>query len=102
MSILNKIFKSYSEKEVKRVKPIVDKINGLEEEMTKLTDEQLINIIYNELKIDNIVNMQRIRKNYIKEDIIKILEIRGTCVNQISRVTGINRKIIQEVKNGRK
>jgi hypothetical protein len=72
------------------------------EMQNKLTDEQLINIIYNELKIDNIVNMQRIRKNYIKEDIIKILEIRGTCVNQISRVTGINRKIIQEVKNGRK
>ena len=38
----------------------------------------------------------------IEEDIIKMLEIRGTCVNQISRVTGINRKIIQEVKNGRK
>ena len=37
MSVLNKIFKSYSEKEVKRVKPIVNKINGLEEEMTKLT-----------------------------------------------------------------
>ena len=35
----------------------------------------------------------------IKEDIIKMLEIRGTCVNEISRVTGINRKIIQEVKN---
>ena len=33
---------------------------------------------------------------------IKMLEIRGTCVNEISRVTGINRKIIQEVKNGRK
>ena len=41
MSILNKIFKSYSEKEVKRVKPIVNKINGLEEEMTKLTDNEL-------------------------------------------------------------
>ena len=27
-----------------------------------------------------------------------MLEIRGTCVNEISRVTGINRKIIQEVK----
>ena len=38
----------------------------------------------------------------IKEDIIKMLEIRETCVNEISRVTGINRKIIQEVKNGRK
>ncbi len=28
-------------KEVKRVKPIVNKINGLEEEMTKLTDKEL-------------------------------------------------------------
>ena len=41
MSVLNKIFKSYSEKEVKRVKPIVNKINGLEEKMTKLTDNEL-------------------------------------------------------------
>ncbi len=31
-----------------------------------------------------------------------MLEIRGTCVNEISRVTGINRKIIQEVKKWKK
>ena len=37
------LFKSYSEKEVKRLKPIVDKINGLEPEMQKLTDEELRN-----------------------------------------------------------
>ena len=43
MGIIRKIFKSYSEKEVKRVMPIVDKINGLEEEISKLTDEQLKN-----------------------------------------------------------
>ena len=41
MSILNKIFKSYSEKEVKRLKPIIDKINGLEGEMAKLSDSEL-------------------------------------------------------------
>ena len=41
MSIFNKIFKSYSEKEVKRVMPIVEKINGLEEEISKLTDVEL-------------------------------------------------------------
>ena len=35
------IFKTYSEKEVKRVKPIVEKINGLEEEISKLTDNEL-------------------------------------------------------------
>ena len=43
MGIFRKIFKSYSEKEEKRVMPIVDKINGLEEEISKLTDEQLKN-----------------------------------------------------------
>ena len=43
MGIFNKIFKSYSEKEVKRVMPLVEKINGLEDEISKLTDEQLKN-----------------------------------------------------------
>ena len=33
------LFKSYSEKEVKRVMPIVKKINELEPEMEKLSDE---------------------------------------------------------------
>ena len=36
-----KLFKTYSEKEVKRVQPLVDKINGLEESMTKLSDSDL-------------------------------------------------------------
>ena len=35
------LFKSYSEKEVKRVKPLVEKINSLEPEMEKLTDSEL-------------------------------------------------------------
>ena len=43
MSIFSKIFKSYSEKEVKRVMPIVEKINSLEDEISKLTDEELKN-----------------------------------------------------------
>ena len=41
MSIFNKIFKSYSQKEVKRVMPLVEKINGLEEETSKLSDSEL-------------------------------------------------------------
>ena len=35
------LFKSYSEKEVKRIMPLVNKINGLEEEISKLSDEEL-------------------------------------------------------------
>ena len=43
MGIFSKVFKSYSEKEVKRVMPIVDKINALEDETRKLSDEELRN-----------------------------------------------------------
>ena len=41
MGLLNKIFGSYREKEIKRIKPLVDKINGLEEEIKKLSDKEL-------------------------------------------------------------
>ena len=36
------LFKSYSEREVKKVMPIVKKINDLEEEMAKLKDSELV------------------------------------------------------------
>ncbi len=43
MGIFDKIFGTYSEKEVKRVMPIVTKINNLEEKISKLTDKELQN-----------------------------------------------------------
>ena len=41
MSIMDKILGTHSERELKRVYPIVDKIEALEPEISKLTDEQL-------------------------------------------------------------
>jgi len=41
MSILNKIFKSYSEKEVKRITPLVDSIETFDSAMQSLSDEEL-------------------------------------------------------------
>lgn len=35
------LFKTYSEKEVKRIRPLVEKINGLEPDMQKLSDQEL-------------------------------------------------------------
>ena len=35
------LFKTYSEKEVKRIMPLVNKINGLEEDISKLSDSEL-------------------------------------------------------------
>ena len=39
--LLEKIFGSYSDKEIKIIIPIVDKIEALEPEIEKLSDEQL-------------------------------------------------------------
>lgn len=41
MGIFKKIFGDYSEKEVKRVMPLVEKINSLEDNISKLTDDEL-------------------------------------------------------------
>ena len=41
MGIISKIFGTYSEREVKRVMPLVNKINELESEIEKLTDAEL-------------------------------------------------------------
>lgn len=41
MGIFNKIFGSYSEREVKRIIPIVDKIDAMDGDMQKLTDDEL-------------------------------------------------------------
>ncbi len=43
MGIFSNVFKSYSEKEVKRVMPIVASINELEESISKLSDDELKN-----------------------------------------------------------
>ena len=41
MGLLKAIFGNYSEKEIKRIKPIVEKINDLEAEISKLSDKEL-------------------------------------------------------------
>ena len=41
MGLFSKIFGTYSEKEIKRITPIIEKINGLEPYMEKLTDYEL-------------------------------------------------------------
>ncbi len=41
MSLIEKVFGTHSEKELKRITPLVDKIEALDESMQKLTDEEL-------------------------------------------------------------
>ncbi len=62
MGFLGKIFGTYSEKEVKRVMPIVEKVNGFEESISKLSDE--------ELKNKTIEFKQRLEKGETLDDIL--------------------------------
>ena len=41
MGLFDKIFGSYSDRELKKVKPIADKVMALEDDMAKLTDAEL-------------------------------------------------------------
>ena len=41
MSFFEKLFGTFSDKELKRIRPLADKVLALEPEMQKLTDEQL-------------------------------------------------------------
>ena len=41
MSVIEKIFGTHSERELKRIYPIVDKIEAMEPEFEKLSDEEL-------------------------------------------------------------
>ena len=41
MGFIDKVFGTHSERELKRIKPIVDKIESYKEDMGKLSDEEL-------------------------------------------------------------
>ncbi len=83
--MFKKIFKSYSEKEVKRVMPIVEKINSLEEEISKLLDTELRNKT-NEFK-------QKLKNGSSLDDILP--EAFAVCREASKRVLGMRHFDVQ-------
>ncbi|SHJ16077.1 protein translocase subunit secA [Clostridium cavendishii DSM 21758] len=79
MGLLNKIFGTYSEREVKRVIPIVDKIEALDETMQKLSDD--------ELKAKTIEFKERLQKGETLDDILP--EAFAVCREASVRVLGM-------------
>ena len=61
-SFFEKIFGSYSEREVKRIEPLVDKIESLDEDMQKLSDE--------ELKLKTVEFKERLNRGETLDDIL--------------------------------
>lgn len=79
MGLFKKIFKSYSEREVNRLRPMVAKIEALDEDMAKLTDDEL------KAKTDEF--KQRLEDGETLDDIL--IEAFAVCREASSRVLGM-------------
>ena len=100
------IFKLFSMSDTKAVKKFIEFNNEilslsksdeiLEYEIRKgFNDDEIINLIKKELKINNIQEIQNYDKNKRNYYLKKAKEIKGCTQEQLSRILGINIRIIQ-------
>lgn len=85
MSIVEKIFGTHSEKELKRIYPIVDKIEALDSTMSALSDE--------ELKHKTVEFKERLAKGETLDDLL--VEAYATVREAASRVLGMKHYRVQ-------
>ena len=81
-------------------KGIEREYSDAEFECEKMTDDEAVENIKRLLEIDNLQNIQRLNKELQKEYIQKISKIKGIYVKQISRILGIDKNIIYELRKG--
>ena len=87
MGLIKKIFGSYSERELKRIEPICNKVLALEEEYKALSDSEL-SAKTNEFK-------ERLKKGETLDDILP--EAFATCREASSRVLGMRHFPVQVI-----
>lgn len=87
-------FKEFND--IKKKDKITDYIEF--ELQSKITDEQLIETLKNELGTQNIQNIQRYNSKEIRKMLSEIAGLSYVSISQLSRVTGISRKIISKIK----
>mgnify|MGYP005773701837 FL=1 len=85
MKLLEKIFGTYSSREIKRILPIVDKIEAIEEDLKKLSDDEL------RAKTDEFKN--RLKSGETLDDILP--EAFATVAEASSRVLGMRHFRVQ-------
>ena len=66
--------------------------------LTRITDEEAIEMIKNIVKENNPLKIQQYEKNEKKKAVIKILKIEGITKVQISRIIGISTKTICKIE----
>jgi len=94
---INAIIKFKKFNNIKKEHKLSDYIDY--ELQTKITDEQLIIELKNKLGISNVQNIQRYNSKEITRMLKDIVKIPYISINQLSRVTGVNRKLISKIKS---
>lgn len=64
----------------------------------RLDDDEIIKIITENMGIQTIYDIQKLNNKYRDQILKEILNIKGTTMTQISRITGISKKIIERAK----
>ena len=88
MKLIEKIFGSYSKREINKILPTIDKIEKIEEGLKDLTDEDLKN------KTEEFKN--RLKNGETLEDILP--EAFATVAEASSRVLGMRHFRVQQTK----
>ena len=83
--LLSKVFGTQHERQMKKLQPVIDKINGLEESMKALTDE--------ELKAKTPEFQERLKKGETTDDIL--CEAFAVCREASVRVLGMRHYDVQ-------
>lgn len=63
----------------------------------KFTDDEVIEILKEQIKSENIQDIQKYNTKHIEEILSKLKSVNGISCAQISRVIGINKKIIERI-----
>ena len=72
MKFIEKIFGTHSQHELKRINPIVDKVMALDEQMSKLSDEELNALAANCEGL--IKDRERIKRNELQQELMENLQ----------------------------
>ena len=86
MSFFEKLFGSFSDKELKRINPLKDKVLALEPEMAKLTDD--------ELKAKTTEFKERLAKGETLDDLLFVASVLDAVVEAAQDLGGVDHRFL--------
>ena len=80
MALFSKFFKSYSEKQIRLIKPLVEKVNALGDKYAAMTDSELCNmtVVFREMLASG-KTLDEILRSSVRQTGVFWASVRTTC-----------------------